>query len=79
MKQPATALLAELDALTDAEAQQLARDHVRAATEPVRRWTCPVCWISVEARTAPPRWLVVEPFTRVAACAVCRLHFEGHR
>lgn len=76
MKCLSVKLLAELEALSPAEVSQLAQSHARAVTQPLRRWTCPVCWVSVDSRTPPPRWLIVEPFTRVAACVVCRLHFE---
>jgi len=63
-------------ALPEDAAEALARAHARALTTAhrsgLRRWQCPVCFVAVVRRTPPTRWLIVEPFTRVAACAVCR-------
>ena len=53
-----------------------AADVTRAIVpDDVLIWTCPLCWISAVGATAPAGWLIVEPFTRVAACAVCRPMF----
>lgn len=49
---------------------------MQIAVSSTRLWTCPVCWRSYRGTEAPAGWLVVEPFTRVAACAGCRPHFE---
>lgn len=67
-------LYAELDALDPSEAARLAAEH-RAALEAeagLRRWQCPQCFVACVQRDAPHGWIIVEPFTRVAACAVCR-------
>lgn len=39
-----------------------------------RLFQCPQCFVSVELphHKRPQGWLIVEPFTRVAACGTCR-------
>lgn len=67
-------LFAELDALDPVEAARLAEEH-RAALEAeahLRYWQCPHCFVTRIQQHAPEGWLIVEPFTRVAACSVCR-------
>lgn len=63
-------------ALPPAEADALARTHARYMTADhqagLRLFTCPICWRSMESARPPVGWLVVEPFTRVAACSTCR-------
>lgn len=77
-----SALDEAITALDPHEAQRLARQHARALTiahnrHQLRLWTCPICWTSQTSRVAPDGWLVVEPFTRVAACATCRRELEA--
>lgn len=45
--------------------------ELRAILAPARIWTCPLCGRVELAEHAPANWLVVEPFTRVAACHRC--------
>lgn len=47
-----------------------------AALDDRRRWSCPICGVIVYAKHAPAGWLVVEPFTRVAACSWCAPHIK---
>lgn len=69
-------LYAELDALDPQEAARLAEEHREALAREAGliQWQCPLCFTTRVQRTAPVGWLIVEPFTRVAACAVCRPH-----
>lgn len=36
------------------------------------RWSCPLCQTSLFGPERPKGWLIVTPFTRVAACDKCR-------
>lgn len=48
-----------------------------AALDRRRRWSCPLCGEVLYSEHAPRGWLVVEPFTRVAACSLCRGHITA--
>ena len=54
--------------LADSEHGPLLREAIGQR----RRWACPLCGVVVYAEHAPAGWVVVEPFTRVAACGPCR-------
>lgn len=75
-------VLAEIDALDTSAAAELATAHAAAVTtghgvKQVRRYQCPLCMVAVDQREHPKGWLIVEPFTRVAACAVCRPEIQA--
>lgn len=42
---------------------------------PTPRWTCPLCSAFEHSATPPTGWVIVTPFTRVAACNRCAPHF----
>lgn len=42
----------------------------------LRVWTCPICFDRSIGVGKPPGWLIVEPFTRVVCCDLCRPALE---
>lgn len=66
-------LFTELEFL-EPEGADAFREHpliVEAFALGGRVWQCPMCGIK-SLGPRPDGWLIVEPFTRVAACTTCR-------
>lgn len=42
----------------------------------LKLWTCPVCFDKAIGYDIPPGWLIVQPFTRVVCCDLCRPDVE---
>ena len=69
----------ELDWVSPADAEAIAADPtfgpiVKQAHDetPPRKWTCPMCWTSVESVQAPDGWSVLPRPARVVSCPECR-------